>query len=54
MLLLAGKLDGTNSHLELTQEAINMVGGDLNIATDSLEIRGIEAATERMSLDRRA
>lgn len=51
VLLLAGKLDGTNSHLELTQEAINMVGGDINIATDSLEIRGIEAGDERMSLD---
>ena len=28
-----------------------MVGGDINIATDSLEIRGIEAGDERMSLD---
>ena len=51
VLMLAGKLDGTNSHLELTQDAINMVGGDINIATDSLQIRGIRAGDERMSLD---
>lgn len=51
VLMLAGKLDGTNSHLELTRQAINMVGGDINIATDSLSIRGIAAGDERMSLD---
>ena len=51
VLLLAGKLDGTNSHMELTQDAINMVGGDINIATDSLQIRGVTDGEERMSLD---
>ncbi len=51
LLLLAGKLDGTNSHMELTQDAINMVGGDINIATDRLQIRGVTDGEERMSLD---
>jgi len=51
VLMLAGKLDGTNSHMELTQDAINMVGGEINIATNDLEIRGVEDGDEIMSLD---
>ena len=51
VLLLAGKLDGTNSHMELTQDAINMVGGEINIATNDLQIRGLDDGGEIMSLD---
>ena len=51
VLLLAGKLDGTHSHMELTEDAINMVGGEINIATDDMEIRGINDGEEIMSLD---
>lgn len=51
VLLLAGKLDGTHSHMELTESAINMVGGDINIATDDLEVRGMQNGAEIMSLD---
>ncbi|MBR5232337.1 MAG: hypothetical protein IKW00_08870 [Clostridia bacterium] len=51
VLMLAGKLDGSNSHMELTQDAINMVGGEINIATNDLEIRGVEDGDEIMSLD---
>jgi len=31
MLLLAGKLDGTNSHLELTRDAVSISGGRVSI-----------------------
>lgn len=51
VLVLAGKLDGTHSHMELTEDAINMVGGDINIATNDLEIRGMDDGGEIMSLD---
>lgn len=50
VLLLAGKLDGTHSHMELTESAINMVGGDINIATDDLDVRGMQNGEEIMSL----
>lgn len=50
VLLLAGKLDGTHSHMELTESAINMVGGDINIATNDLSIRGMDDGVEIMSL----
>lgn len=51
VLLLAGKLDGTNSHMELTNDAINMVGGEINIATNDLQIRGLNNGEEIMALD---
>ena len=51
VLLLAGKLDGTHSHMELTEDAINMVGGDINIATDDLDVRGMQDGEQIMSLD---
>lgn len=51
VLMLAGKLDGTNSHLELTPSAISMVGGDIHIATNDLSIRGMDDGGEIMSLD---
>ena len=50
ILLLAGKLDGTNSHMELTRNAISMVGGEINIATDDMEIRGMANGEELLSL----
>ena len=50
VLVLAGKLDGTHSHLELTESAVNMVGGAINIATEDLQIRGMENGEEIMSL----
>ncbi len=51
VLVLAGKLDGSHSHMELTEDAINMVGGDINIATNDLQIRGLDDGGEIMSLD---
>lgn len=51
ILLLAGKLDGTHSHLQLSENAINMVGGEINIATDDMQIRGMQDGNEIMSLD---
>ena len=51
VLLLAGKLNGANSHMVLTEEAIEMLGGIINIATDDLQIRGIADGSEIMSLD---
>lgn len=51
VLVLAGKLDGTNSHMELTEDAINMAGGEINIATNDLEIRGLDDGGEIMSLN---
>lgn len=51
VLVLAGKLDGSNSHMELTEDAINMVGGEINIATNDLQIRGLDDGGEIMSLD---
>ena len=50
ILLLSGKLDGTNSHMELTENAINMVGGEINIATDDMQISGMQDGNEIMSL----
>ena len=50
ILLLAGKLDGTHSHMELTENAINMVGGEINIATDDMQISGMQDGNEIMSL----
>lgn len=51
VLVLAGKLDGSNSHMELTEDAINMAGGEINIATNDLQIRGLDDGGEIMSLD---
>lgn len=51
VLVLAGKLDGSHSHMELTEDAINMVGGEINIATNDLQIRGMDDGNEIMSLD---
>jgi len=51
VLVLAGKLDGSHSHMELTESAINMVGGEINIATDDLQVRGMQDGEEIMSLD---
>lgn len=51
VLVLAGKLDGSHSHMELTEDAVNMVGGEINIATNDLQIRGLDDGGEIMSLD---
>lgn len=51
VLVLAGKLNGSNSHMELTEDAINMVGGEINIATNDLQIRGLDDGGEIMNLD---
>lgn len=51
VLLLSGKLDGTNSHMELTQDAVNIQGGEVNIATDDLEIRGLQNGRVMMALN---
>lgn len=51
VLVLAGKLDGSHSHMELTEDAINMVGGEINIATNDLQVRGMDDGGEIMSLD---